>query len=395
MARLRDSAAITILTLRASTALLLACARFALGLGMDVRAQTRRWQREAASIEDPRLRSLALCKLRQERFNAEAASFAATLCPSPHRRGVARAIMALEVMFDYLDGLTEQPLCDPLAEGMALYEPFVGVFAAPSRQRPDSPADGSGRYLAALAGTVAHTLADLPAGEAICEAAAHRAITGAEAQVRMHAAPALGETQLHAWSRQRFSEGAHGLGWREQLAGAACSVLALHALIVAAADPRTTPADADRLCAAYLPLCALMTLLDGLVDREHDANAGHLGYVGLYEHDPELSQALACAAGACMQASRPLRARSHHTMLLAGGVAYWLSMPGADDDACTAATRDLRAQLGPLLLPSLLLMGCWRALKGTRAVGRRRAVGTPRLAGDGSLDEGSTVLSSG
>ncbi len=43
----------------------------------------------------------------------------ATLAPRSHRRPTVRAIVAIEVLYDYLDGLTEQPLADPLADAAA------------------------------------------------------------------------------------------------------------------------------------------------------------------------------------------------------------------------------------------------------------------------------------
>src|ERR1700690_834612 len=58
----------------------------------------------AASIADPALRALALGKLAEERFNAEVAATLATLAPRPRRTGAIRGIVALEVLFDYLDG---------------------------------------------------------------------------------------------------------------------------------------------------------------------------------------------------------------------------------------------------------------------------------------------------
>ena len=64
------------------------------------RRQLRRWERCARQIPDRRLRSLALAKLRQERFNPLLAATLATLAPRRLRAGVTEA---------------RWPACDPSA----------------------------------------------------------------------------------------------------------------------------------------------------------------------------------------------------------------------------------------------------------------------------------------
>jgi tetraprenyl-beta-curcumene synthase len=79
------------------------------------RGALRRWERRAEQIENPEPRALARGKLRDERFNAEVAATLATLAPRRARKDAVEAIVALEVLFDYLDGLTERHASDPLA----------------------------------------------------------------------------------------------------------------------------------------------------------------------------------------------------------------------------------------------------------------------------------------
>src|SRR5215218_1030654 len=104
----------------ATVALVRANARFWPTVFPAVRRELRRWDRRAHTIPDPALRSQALAKLRNERFNAEVAATLATLVAPVRRREVTEAIVALEVMYDYLDGLGEQSVHDPLADGRQL-----------------------------------------------------------------------------------------------------------------------------------------------------------------------------------------------------------------------------------------------------------------------------------
>ncbi len=377
----------------------LANARYWLCVARQVHGQMRHWEARARAIEDPELRALALEKLHVEGFNAEAAAMAATIAPRATRAHAVRAIVALELLFDCLDGLSERPHCDPLGEGERLYAAFVGALApgtlpsgearaidsgprfAPPRNaidpRAERPAQQLGAlsadaYLEELGQAVRIALAQLPAGEAIAPFAQRCATRGAQAQIRMHATSMLGAAQLGEWARGEAQD--TPLQWREFAAGAACSVLALHALIAAAADPRTTPTEAQAIESAYLFTGAMVTLLDGVVDRERDAATGELSYAGLYEDPALLAQALALAAREASRHSRELRNGSHHLMTLAAAAAYWCSAPGARAAHARPALEELRRELRGLLFVPLLVMRTWRVSRAARP--RRRALAT-------------------
>jgi hypothetical protein len=117
------------LVARASLALLVANVRYWTSVAPIVRSQLRRWEQRASEIGDPELRALALEKLRGEGFHAEAAAMLATLAPRRYRSDVVEAIVALELLFDYLDGLTERPSGDPLGEGAVLFGAYTDALA--------------------------------------------------------------------------------------------------------------------------------------------------------------------------------------------------------------------------------------------------------------------------
>jgi tetraprenyl-beta-curcumene synthase len=374
-------------TARVLAAFALANARYWLCMAAQVRREMRHWEARARTIEDPELRALALEKLRGEGFNAEAAAMAATIAPRATRGHAVRAIVALELLYDYLDGLSERPHADPLGEGERLYAAFVGALA-PHTVSPDGRPDtvdpdmggrsqplealGPDDYVEELGRTVRRSLERLPAREAIAPYAKQCATRGAQAQIRMHATPVLGAAQLGEW--------AHGeaqgttLQWREFAAGAACSVLALHALIAAAADPRTTPAHAQEIETAYLFTGTMVTLLDGVVDHERDAAADAHSYAGLFEDPVLLAQALTCAAREASRHSGELRNGAHHLMTLAAAAAYWCSAPGAGGAHARPALEGLRRELQGLLFVPLLTMRAWRASRTARP--RRREFAT-------------------
>lgn len=361
------------LLLRAGAALVLANVRFWPTIAPATIRELQRWEDRAREIDDPILQTLALEKLKEERFNSEVAATLATLAPKQHRQAVVEAIVAYEVMYDYLDGLTEQQTNDPLHNGHELYQAFLDAITpgpAPTDTYYASRPSDDGGYLKDLVAVVRGGLARLPATSAITRSAARAAERCSEAQIRAHAVPRLGSGQLEQWASSEVA--GSPLGWREFLAGAASSVLAVHALIVAAADTRTTPAEAEEIDRTYLSICALSTMLDSLVDYQRDLAAGEDGYVRYYADHDQLAQDLANAAGRAIKHAAPLQNGAHHTMTLVGVAAYYISAPTANSDFARPVTSQVRRELQPLITPTLAVMRAWRVAKQARKATKRK-----------------------
>jgi tetraprenyl-beta-curcumene synthase len=348
---------------RTGLALATANARYWPSVWPTVRAELRRWERRARAIDDAELRALALQKLKDERFNAEVAATLATLAPRAQRKDTVEAIVALEVLYDYLDGLTERPSEDPLGDGKALFGAFTDAVdmgaVGDAEHFRDQPGDGG--YLTDLSRATRAATARLPATVAVTEAAQRAAARCSQAQVRKHAAPTIGPGQLESWARREAAD--TPLGWRELIAGAASSVLAVHALIAAAADPQTTPAEAAELEEAYLLIGVLITALDSLVDYSDDLSGGEPGFAALYEDHDLLAAALLDVNERAVAQASAVRHGPHHVMTLAGVVAYYTSAPGARSEIARPIAEQLRAQLRPLIIPTLAVMCSWRQAK--------------------------------
>jgi tetraprenyl-beta-curcumene synthase len=349
---------------RTGLALLLANARYWTSVAPIVRTELRRWQSCAAAIEDAELRALALSKLHHESFHADAAAMFATLAPRGHRRGVVQAIVALELLFDYLDGLNERPSSDPLHDGERLFATLIDAVAPVLSDQRTPPAHREdGEYPEMLSRAVAVAVARLPSASVVTGIAARIASRTAQAQTRIHAVPQIGGAQLEAWARSQSQP--IELGWRELVASAGSSVLVLHALIAAAANPQTTLEQATEIESAYSSTCVLLTLLDGLVDYEQDLDDGSSqgpGYIGLYE-DRELPELLCRSARRAVLQTQALPDGPHHVMLLTGIVAYYGTAPGARSETAKPALARLRCELAPLISPTLAFMRMWRILR--------------------------------
>jgi tetraprenyl-beta-curcumene synthase len=352
----------SLLTLRTTGALAAANARYWTTVAPTLNDHLRRWRARACAIEDSQLRSVALAKLDAESFHAQAAGMLATLAPRAHRTSVVEAIVALEVLFDYLDGVTERTAAQPITDRERLYEPFAAPFADPQ----SSPSSGHD-YAEELSRTVLSAFRRLPAAAAVAPVAHAVALRLGAAQTRMHASRELGLDQVEHWAQSQTSS--TDLGWRELLAGAASSVLVLHTLIAAAADASTTPETAADIENAYLPMSALLALIDGLVDHDRDAatsTAAQAGYIDVYSTSEELSAALITTTDSALSAASRLRPVAHHTMMVFAVVAYYTTAPGADSAFARPACQRLQNHLRPGIGPALLVMRAWRLGKRLR-----------------------------
>ena len=366
-------------------ALATANARYWPTVAAHVQRELRSWQAPTEAIPDPELRALALEKLQHERFNAEVAATLATLAPRPHRPAVTQAIVALELLFDYLDGRTEQLTVEPLQQTQRLYEPFIAAVVAEENARigsaeHDAPADWG--YLTQLSARTRSIFAQLPAAANVQQAAAGSAARCAQGQARLHTAANTREDgRLEAWARENST--GSGLAWREYLAGCASSVLAVHALIAAGAEEDTSVQDARAIDAAYLAIAAVITILDSVVDQPADQARGQAGFITLYEPG-ELPGRMRTLTREALARAYEAPHGEHHAMTLAGVAAYYTTHPGARQPEARPVVQAVRRELTPTIWPALAVLRGWRAAKHTRALTRRsrRAVGINSSHGD-------------
>jgi len=353
----------------AGAALLVANLRFWPRIAPLVTKQLSRWEQKAHAIKAPTLNALALQKLREEHFNAQVAATLATTAPAEHRHAVIEAIVAYEVIYDYLDGLTEQPSIPSLAHAQRAYHAFTDAIK-PNSETPGDYYTGLGLtdsgYLAQLVTTTQDALITLPSWPAVTDTAIAAARRCAEAQARAHT---TATASLQTWAQRQARQ--TQVAWREFLAGAASSVLAVHALIATAAQPHVTHREAACIDSTYLSICAISTLLDGLVDYDRDLQAGQVGYLSHYHDSQQIAHGLADAAQHAIDHARDLPHPGHHLMTLVGVAAYYMSAPTANTEPARTITRELHHKLSPLITPTLTIMRAWRAAKrATRRAGK-------------------------
>ncbi len=353
------------LVIRACGALALMSARYWPTVAPRAGRQLRRWHTLAQAIPDPALRALALDKLANERFNAQTAPTFATLVPAALRPLAVEAIVAVQVIYDYLDGLTEQTARDSLSDGHASHRALADAVSPTCSQARTYAAHDDGGYLEQLVAAARDALAQLPACGAVAASARAAAERCGQAQVRAHAVPTLGTAPLEAWAHEHAET--EGESWRELIASSASAVISIHALIAAAGEAQTTPEDARRIERFHRATCALATILDGLADRACDQRSrDHFGYLHYFPDGDQLAGELLELARRALREARDIRHGGHHLMTLAGVVAYYTSALEAGESTARSTVRPLQKELQPLILPTLTFMRTWRHAKRLR-----------------------------
>lgn len=339
------------------------------GIAPVARRELRRWRERAERIEDEQLRELALAKLREEGFNAQVAAVIATGVQARELRGgVARALVALTVLYDFLDGVTELPSLvdgeDAVGAGLdvsrALSEALTFTTAPIGNYfRRWGEGGGDGGYLQELVDAVRTELALLPASSALVDVLCTGALRCAQAQVRAHAAESLGSEQAIEWAQAQ--SGGTGLEAREFLAGAASSVLATHAVIAGCADEGFTVEEAVALDRLYLSISVLPTLLDSVVDRTGDSDRG--GYLRYYQDQLAVASAVSGVVDEVLAGAGRLAGGGQHVMILAGIVGYYTSHPRARSEFARPVVRGARRALKPLIYGVLAVIYAWRGAR--------------------------------
>jgi tetraprenyl-beta-curcumene synthase len=347
-----------------AVAVVAAYLRYWLTVAPQVRIQLKRWYDQAEEIDDPTLRGHAAEKLCDERANTEVIATLCTLAPRQHRQTVVVAAVALQVMYDYLDAVTEQEVDDPFRNSRQLFRTFA-VALTPGEPPVDyyryHPQGDDNGYLDALVASARDAIAELPALPAVLPAARDAVARFAEAQTRSHAVPRDGSEQLERWAQAPADR--VGLAWWEWAGGSAASILVVHALLSAAADARTTPAEAVRIHYTYFLSSTLTTMLDSLIDDERDAADHEHRYISYYKNPDAASCHITAIARRAIAAARELPHAAHHAMTVAGIAAFYLSSPAAGSGSRRAITVSITRELRPAIVPILASFRLWRRLR--------------------------------
>jgi tetraprenyl-beta-curcumene synthase len=335
----------------------------------SLRCELRYWQARAQEIDDPLLRHLALDAQRVKRRSLEGAAAFAAFVPRSAQRPVITALTTYQVIFDYLDTLTEQPNADPIGNGRQLNQALIEALE-PESSGVDCDyyahhGNDDNGYLEGLVEACRAALVLLPSyatNLTPVRRATKRIVTY---QSLNHGDGSQSHEAFARWAREE-TKPSTGLRWWETGAAAGSS-LAVLALISAAADPALTQPDADALDVAYYPwIGALHTLLDSLIDYQEDTAAeGQRSLIDYYTSPTELAERLKMIATEAVRHAKMLPHAYNHAMILAAMASFYLSDPQATAPHARLAKQQVLATMGGLARPTMLVMKarqgakCW------------------------------------
>jgi tetraprenyl-beta-curcumene synthase len=352
-----------------------AALRYWLAVFPRVASELRHWRRAAGRIADPHLRALAAAALAKQ-TNIEGAAAFATFVPGRARASAVRALVGFQALYNYADMLAEQPSEDPVGNARRVHQALlVALDPAGGGGGCGSDGRGDGDFLDELISVCETASGQLPSYGAVAGAALRAA-----ARIVAFQSLSLGPPdELETWAREHGSEDA-GYAWWE-LAAAAGSSLAVHALIAAAGTPGLPAEEVAAIESAYFPsIGALHSLLDSMLDVQEDAATGQLCLLDCYPSRDEAADGLARLAAAALKCARELPGETQHPLLVTAMACSYLAAPEAEARAVEPVARRALAALGPMARPMLLVF----ALR--QLAGRARPFAAPfaaqaRLAG--------------
>jgi len=362
----------------------IAARRYWLQVFPAARRAQRRLRAHADSIPHPALREDALVSHRQKRANSEGLAALAVLAPAQHRADLARTLAAYQLMLDYLDGVSERPGREPLANGLQLHRAFE-VALDPGATHADyyRYAEGSDDegYLLALIETCRSPLARLPSYEAARGPLLRQARLCRQSQAlnhSLHLTPLNG--RIDEWAAQVAAETEleEEFEWWELVAAAAASSLNIGALLALAATPGASEAEARAVEAAYFPWASgLNALLDSLVDLDQDPEGG--SHLRRYPSAEVAGERLGAIAAGARERVNALPDGDLHEAIFAAMGALYLARAEAWEPSCEAISMRVFEALGPLARPALAVhllrrggRGGGALLAGARRSRRRR-----------------------
>jgi tetraprenyl-beta-curcumene synthase len=338
-----------------------AAARELLGGLHAVSQDIHRWRGYAHEIPDAQIREDALYVLEHKRTHIHGAALFSVL-PRRRNRDLLRLLIAYELIWDFLDNLSERAAAHGQTDGRQLHLAIVEAidpYAPISDYYSQHPWRNDGGYLRALVETCRQSCRMLPSyplvrERAICEA--HRAQVLA---INHHPDPARRDVALKRWVAEEYPCEQRASWW--EISSAASAPLTIHALLALAAEPVCTENEIASTYAAYCPwVSAATTMLDSYVDQIEDIANGEHSYVSHYPDPESAARRIRTLVRTSLVEACSLHNGHKHAVIAAAMIAMYLSKD-------TARTPQLRAGAGTFIraggsLTRLLLpiLRAWR-----------------------------------
>jgi tetraprenyl-beta-curcumene synthase len=348
---------------------LIAAATRELAWGLPaVAREVRGWRELAREIPDVPIREDALSALGRKRGQTDGAALFSIL-PRARNPNLLRLLVAYQIIWDFLDSVSERGATSGQANGRQLHLALVDALD-PGRPIADyyrhHPWRDDGGYLRTLVSVCRECCQRLPSYERARPFVVRDAIRAQVLTINHDPNPLSRDTCLETWAAEEFPAG-HETSWFE-LTGAASGGLTIFALLALASEPACTDNEIARTRSAYFPWTStLATMLDSYVDQVEDvANGDHM-YVSHYPTAEFATQRICLLVRCGLRDARSLKNGEKHMLIVASMVAMYLSKDSALTPAMREATTriiDAGGSLTRVLHPILRL---WRTVYGLRS----------------------------
>lgn len=321
------------------------------------------WRDRAAAIPDVSIRADALAALAGKRDNVEGAALF-SLLPIRRNGELLKLLVAYQILWDFLDSVSERGACAGYANGSQLHRALVEALdpeAPISDYYRFHPRKEDGGYLLALVETCRRACANLQCYRQVrplmLQAVERCAIQGLNHEPE----PARRAAALRAWAAREFAD-EHTLKWFELTAAA--SAFPPHILLALAAQPSLRQKELHDVYAAYFPWVGLaIAMLDSYLDQVEDLLSGNHSYISHYANQTEALERLSMIIERVALHARRLPNSRRHMVLTEGIVAWHLSMDSVNTPNTRDATRMLARAGGPLTRLLMPIAHVWRATR--------------------------------
>lgn len=302
-----------------------------------------------------------------------------SILPKHRDRPLLELLVAYQIMWDFLDSVSERGACAGRANGRQLHRALVEALdpeAPISDYYRFHPWKDDGGYLLALVETCRRICAKLPSYQQV-RSILLRGVERCSIQSLNHEPePSRRDTALKEWAKREFPD-KQVLDWFELTAAA--SAFVPYALLALASEPARKQSEIARVHAAYFPAMSLaIAMLDSYVDQTSDiANASH-SYISHYPSKEMAMERLAAIVSLAVSNSARLPNGYRHVVIATCMVSMYLSKESVNTSTFRAQTREL-AQAGGKLMGLLLPAArVWRIANARRITSRQASGGLPQ-----------------
>ena len=325
-----------------------------------VSREVGRWRALAATIPDQSLRDDALRAIHRKRANIDGAALFWTL---PQRRdtNLLRALVAFEVLADFLDCASERGAHLGIANGLCMHRALQDAFSLTTPANDyyrHHYCEGDGGYTALLIATCRQTCAWLPSFHVVSRHINHAASLMEVLALNHETDSSSRDRMLLAWAKAHFDQ-ASDIAWFEWCGGAS-AWLTIFALLALAANPESSTAEAKAVCDAYLWVSLAGTMLDSYVDAVEDTAEGAHSYIGHYPNRQAAIERVIQLVRRAHTEIAPLPDAHRHAVIVICMVAMYLSKDSARTREARMGTEKIVCANGNLGRLLIHVLRAWR-----------------------------------